>query len=29
VRRILNPEQAGPPVVKFVAPELTDRGSTR
>jgi DNA-binding LacI/PurR family transcriptional regulator len=29
VRRILNPEQAGPPVVQFVAPELTDRGSTR
>lgn len=27
VRRIINPEQAGPPVVKFIAPELTDRGS--
>jgi len=29
VRRIITPEQAGPPVVQFVAPELTDRGSTR
>jgi DNA-binding LacI/PurR family transcriptional regulator len=29
VRRISNPEQAGPPVVKFIDPELTDRGSTR
>jgi DNA-binding LacI/PurR family transcriptional regulator len=29
VRRILNPEQAGPAVVKFIAPELTGRGSTR
>ena len=22
-------EQAGPPIVRFIAPELTDRGSTR
>ncbi|HEY8913511.1 LacI family DNA-binding transcriptional regulator [Lacisediminihabitans sp.] len=29
VRRIINPEQAGPPVVQFIAPELTDRGSSR
>ena len=29
VRRILSPEQAGPAVVKFIAPELTDRRSTR
>jgi hypothetical protein len=29
VRRILSPAQAGPAVVKFIAPELTDRGSTR
>jgi len=29
VRRILDAGQAGPPVVKFIAPELVDRGSTR
>jgi DNA-binding LacI/PurR family transcriptional regulator len=29
VQRIINPEQAGPPVVKFIAPELTDRGSAK
>jgi len=28
VRRIIDPGQAGPPVVKFIAPELMDRGST-
>lgn len=28
VRRIIDPAQAGPPVVKFIAPELMDRGST-
>ncbi len=28
VRRILDPDQAGPTVVKFIAPELMDRGST-
>jgi DNA-binding LacI/PurR family transcriptional regulator len=27
VRRISDPGQAGPPVVKFIAPELMDRGS--
>jgi len=27
VRRIIDPGQAGPPVVKFIAPELMDRGS--
>jgi DNA-binding LacI/PurR family transcriptional regulator len=29
VRRINDPELAGPPVTRFIAPELTDRGSTR
>lgn len=28
VRRIATPELAGPPVVRFIAPELTNRGST-
>jgi DNA-binding LacI/PurR family transcriptional regulator len=28
-RRIQNPGQAGPPVVRFIAAELVDRGSTR
>jgi DNA-binding LacI/PurR family transcriptional regulator len=28
VRRIIDPDQAGPTVVKFIAPELMDRGST-
>ncbi|HEX7589521.1 MAG TPA: LacI family DNA-binding transcriptional regulator [Demequinaceae bacterium] len=28
VQRILDPDQAGPTVVKFIAPELMDRGST-
>ena len=28
VRRIIDPGQAGPAVVKFIAPELVDRGST-
>jgi DNA-binding LacI/PurR family transcriptional regulator len=28
VRRIIDPDQAGPAVVKFIAPELVDRGST-
>jgi len=28
-RRIQAPEQAGPPVVRFIAAELVDRGSTR
>ena len=29
VRRMQDPERAGAPVVRFIAPELTDRGSTR
>jgi DNA-binding LacI/PurR family transcriptional regulator len=29
VHRMQNPESAGAPVVRFIAPELTDRGSTR
>jgi DNA-binding LacI/PurR family transcriptional regulator len=29
VRRITNPAEAGAPVTRFIAPELTDRGSTR
>ena len=29
VQRIINPEQAGPAVVTFIAPELTDRGSAK
>ena len=29
VRRISDPSDAGAPVVQFVAPEITDRGSTR
>jgi DNA-binding LacI/PurR family transcriptional regulator len=28
VRRITNPDQAGAPITRFIAPELTDRGST-
>lgn len=29
VRRMQDDPQAGPPIVRFIAPELTDRGSTR
>jgi len=29
VHRMLDPDGAGTPVVRFIAPELTDRGSTR
>lgn len=29
VRRIISPELAGAPVTRFIAPELTNRGSTR